>query len=437
MTFDPWANAAKGSIHWHKTATLAPVCPPLRGGKTVDVAVVGGGLTGLRAALALAEEGTSVAVLEAREIGFGASGRSGGQCNPIWRQTPEELRGLLGAAQAERLIKATIGSADALFDDIARLGIGCDAEQNGWVQAAHSGKARDRMGRLAEAWRAEGVQIETIEGAQVEQMSGSPAYRFALFHPKGGFVHPLSLTRGFARAAQERGAEIFEQSPVQGLTQAGGLWQVQTPGGVVSARQVILSTNGYTDTLWPQLRQTFFPMISIILATAPLPAPLQRRVLPGAVTLSDSRRAIYYARYDRDRRLVFGCIGSREDPAVLGGHRRLHKGLLRVFPQLAEIPVEASWGGQIAVTPQMMPHLLEPAPGILAGLGFSGRGIAMTSVMGKALAARALGASEGELAFGVSSLRAVPFHGAASALMPLAAPAASLRDRLDDVFDKG
>ncbi|WP_224824403.1 FAD-binding oxidoreductase [Cognatishimia sp. MH4019] len=431
------ANDAPARIHWHRTATPAPVCDSLTGELTADFIVIGGGLTGTRTALGLAEEGASVVLLEAREIGYGASGRSGGQCNPIWRKTPDELSTLLGADVAARLVETTLGSADALFEDIARYGIECDAEQNGWVQAAHSGHARQTMSALAEAWIAAGADIRVLEGAQVQAATGSSAYDFALLHAKGGFVQPLSLTRGFARAALGFGAQLYESSPVRGIVRDGAGWRVSTDQGAVTAPQVILTTNGYTDDLWPGLRQTFYPMVSISLATAPLSDNLQKTVLPGAVTISDSRRAIYYARYDRDRRLIFGCIGSTETAATLGGVARLRRGLRRVFPQLGETPVEASWGGKIAVTPKMMPHLHEPAPGVLAGLGFSGRGIAMTSVMGRSLVRKALGAAEDTLPFAVSAMERVPLHWAATKLAPLAAPAASLRDRMDELLDKG
>ncbi|MEL7212701.1 MAG: FAD-binding oxidoreductase [Pseudomonadota bacterium] len=431
MASAPRAPTPPARIHWHRTATDAPVCEALRGAHTADVVVIGGGLTGTRTALGLAEDGASVALLEAREIGFGASGRSGGQCNPMWRQTPDELAAILGDDVAARLVETTIGAADALFEDISRYGIACDAEQNGWVQAAHSASARRSIGRLAEAWSAAGADIRVLEGAEVHTATGSMAYDFALKHAKGGSVQPLSLTRGFARAAQRFGARLFEQSPVRAIERDGAGWRVRSDQGSVTAPRIILTTNGYTDDLWPRLRQTFYPMVSIILATAPLSGTLQKSVLPGAVTISDSRRAIYYARYDRHRRLVFGCMGSKEDPAVLGGVARLKRGLRTVFPQLSDTPVEACWGGTIAVTPKMMPHLHEPAPGILAGLGFSGRGIAMTSVMARTLLRRALGAAEETLPFPVTPIEPVPLHGLTTRALPLLAPVAALRDRLD------
>lgn len=426
--------STKLDSHWVRTAVQPPKAERMIADITVDSAIVGGGLTGTRAALGLAEAGQSVAVLDAQHIGFGASGRSGGQCNPMWRATPNELAKKIGDGCAARLIDTTLEAANALFFDIERYGIDCDAEQTGWVQAAHCGSTGRDLQRLADAWNDVGGQIEMLDSAETAAATGSKEYRFSLFHPTGGHVQPLSLTRGFAKQAVAFGARLFDASPVQHMERVGDIWHLTTPGGTVKANQVILATNAYTDGLWPNLRQTVMPMVSICLVTAPLTADMLRTVLPNAVTLSDTRRAIYYCRFDRDRRLIFGCIGSGDDPALLGGKTRLRKGLNRVFPRLSTLPIERYWAGRIAVTSDLMPHLHEPAPGVLAGLGFSGRGIAMTSVMARALVQKALGARDDELPFPVLPISPMPLHAVGSALIPFGAVALSVRDKLDGVL---
>ncbi|RMF33807.1 MAG: FAD-binding oxidoreductase [Alphaproteobacteria bacterium] len=427
--------AAKDEIHWTVTAGAAPRTTRLEGAIDVDVLVVGGGLTGCRTALGLAEAGTSVALVDGKAIGWGASGRSGGQCNPVWRQTPKELIELLGRTHGETLIRTTLTAADDLFSDIRTYQIDCDAVQSGWIQAAHSRKAARRMSALGKAWASAGADIVELDGAAVREASGSPAYSFALRHSAGGNVQPLSLTRGFARAAAARGARLFGDTPITALERVNGKWRAASAAGEITAENVVLATNGYTDALWPGLRKTFLPMVSIMVATEPLNRRLQEEILPGRVTISDSRLAIYFARYDRDGRLLFGCVGSSERVDLLGGFARLRRGLKTVFPQLADVGIERKWGGRIAVTPEMMPHLHEPAPGVLAGLGYSGRGIAMTSVMGRALAARLLGASADELPFPTRPVSALPFHGLVRQFIPLAAPAMTLRDRLATLMD--
>lgn len=423
------------TIHWQRTAGQAPTCETLSDHIDCDFVVVGGGLTGTRTALGLAETGARVVLLEAKDIGWGASGRSGGQCNPIWRATPDQLATRFGDACATRLVETTMASADALFADIAKYDVDCDSVQNGWVQAAHSKSAQRSLEKLANAWNAAGANIAFQDRATTTAKSGSEAYGFSLFHPNGGHVQPLSLTRGYARAAARFGATLYSNSPVVGMARDGKRWKVTTPQGSVKAPQVILTTNAYTDDLWTGLKQTFYPMVSVSLATAPLSDNLRKTVLPNAVTIADTRRAIYYSRYDRDHRLIFGCVGSGDDPELLGGVNRLKRGLKTVFPQLRDIGIEASWAGRIAVTPEMMPRMHEPEAGVLAGLGFSGRGIAMTSVMGRSLVQKALGADDSTLPFPVTPIRPIPLHWATTKIIPLGAPAMTLRDKLDTIID--
>ena len=425
------------AVHWDRTAPAAPACETLDADIKADVAIVGAGLTGLRTAISLAEAGTNTVVIDAQQIGYGSSGRSGGQCNPIWRATPDDLRRKFGAAQGDLLIQTTLTAADDLFDDIRRYDVDCEAEQNGWIQAAHTGKAARGLEQLHNAWAAEGADITVLSKDDTHSAVGSDAYDFALRHGKGGFVQPLGLTRGYARAALEAGARLFDNAPATKVERQGKHWRITTPGGTITCDTVILTTNAYTDDLWPGLRQTLLPMVSIALATAPLTAEQQATVLPGRRTISDTRLAIYFARYDANNRLIFGCVGSDDSASnAWGGHARLITGLHTVFPQLKDVAIECSWSGRIGVTQDMMPSLHQPAPGVLAGLGFSGRGIAMTSVMGRALARKVLGGSNSKLPFPVSDITPMPLHAVSRRMVPLMAPSMSLQDKASVVWDR-
>jgi len=178
------------------------------------------------------------------------------------------------------------------------------------------------------------------------------------------------------------------------------------------------------------------PMYSISIATAPLTPELRATVLRGRKTISDTRLAIYYARYDADNRLIFGCVGSNDSARTLGGVGRLLKGLHTVFPQLKGIEIECSWAGRIGVTQDMMPRMFEPAPGVLAGVGFSGRGIAMTSVMGRSLARKVLGGHNDDLPFPVSQITPIPFHEVSRRMVPLMAPSMSMKDKAGVIWDR-
>ncbi|WP_299592328.1 FAD-binding oxidoreductase [uncultured Tateyamaria sp.] len=396
-----------------------------------DAVVIGAGLTGLRTALGLADAGMSVAVLEGKAVGYGASGRSGGQCNPMWRATPDQLCQRLGEKTAEMLVALTLSATDDLMADVNRYGVSCDFVQNGWVQAAHCNASASNLEHLGDAWNSVGAKICLLDRLATQKRSGSPDYAMSLFHPNGGHVHPLSLTRGFAEAAERLGVSIFEDTSAVGIQKNGSQWTVATPQGSVVTKRVVFATNAYSDGLWPGLRETIVPMVTTILATQPLDAATRSQVLPGNVTIADTRRAIYYARYDRDFRLVFGCVGSVDDVAALGGLGRLRRGLGTTFPVLKDASASFTWSGRIAVTRDMMPRLYEPESGIFAGLGYSGRGILMTSVMARALVKRILGAPESELPFPISPIERFPLQPIVRRLVPYATPAMELRDKLD------
>lgn len=418
---------------WADTAPAFPAQPPLGGDAACDVAIIGAGFTGLRTALALAEAGTAVRVLDAREVGYGASGRSGGQVNPILRKTVEAIRAELPPGIGDNLVQATLASGTALFEDIRRYGIDCDAVEKGWMQVAHSPAMLKKLLVLRDSWNAAGGRIREQDAAEVQAWSGAQGYVGGLFHAAAGHVQPLSLTRGLARAAMTRGAVIHESSPVTGLDRgAGGKWRLTTPGGSLTADRVVIATNGYTDALWPGLRATILPFVSIQAATEPLSEAQRAAVLPRGTTFAGTRRSIIYGRYDRDGRLSIGCIGSfPEAPQALGAFSRLKAGTERAFPALRGVRWDRIWGGRIAMTTDALPHLHEPAPGLTIGLGYNGRGVAMSAVMGRTLADRLLGRPERELPFAVTPITAVPFHRLLAAVLPATPPLMALADRLD------
>lgn len=420
---------------WADTAPAFPAQPALSGAARCDVAIIGGGFTGLRCALALAEAGVSVRVLEARDIGYGASGRSGGQVNPILRKTVEAVRLEVGPRIGDTLVRLTLSSATDLFRDIEHYGIDCDPVQKGWLQVAHSPAMLHKLQGLRDSWTAAGGDIAQLDAAEVQDWSGAQGYVGGLYHPTAGHVQPLSLVRGLARAALARGAVIHERSPITTLDRAeGGRWHLATAtGGQLSAERVVLATNGYTDRLWPGLRATILPFVSIQAATEPLTPAQRAAILPRGTTIADTRRSIIYGRYDRDFRLSIGCMGSfPENPEALGAFGRLRRGVERTFPALRGIAWERKWGGYIALTTDALPHLHDPAPGLYIGLGFNGRGVAMASVMGRALAAALLGVDRADLPFPVTPLKAVPLHRLLNAILPAAPPLMALADRLDN-----
>lgn len=417
---------------WKVTAPDRPAGSALDQDLRCDVAVVGAGFTGLRAAIALAEAGSQVAVFDSGDVGYGASGRSGGQVNPMLPVArPEDLRAAVGDTYFERMAQVSLGSADELFAFVRKHGIDCDARQHGWLRADHSSAAREKARDAAKAWNRFGAGFEFLEAEDTQRLSGSPSYRSATLAPKGGAVQPLALVRGLARVAESLGVKIYAQSPVQNLNRYDQRWNMTAAGHRITADRVLLATNGYTDKLFKGLKRSILPLNPIQIATDPLDDAEIGSVLPEGHTISDTRRLIMYARREPDNRMIFGGIGYRK---LFGGTARftaLLRDARRIFPSIRPESWRYRWGGQIALTDDRVPHLHEPAPGLLAGLGYNGRGVAMSLVMGRLLAERLLGAAPESLPLPVSPIRPAAFREIQLAGAGIGVSAMALRDKLE------
>lgn len=375
---------------WAATAQPAPVTEPLRTSEQADVVVVGAGFTGLRAALELAEAGVTVHVIEKAEVGYGASGRTGGQVIPGFRPDPDELERLTGREQAESMFTVASRSADELFDLVSRYKIECDAVQTGWIQVAHHKSAYPLIRNRFEQWRRRGAPVELLERSDIERLTGARTYNLGWTHQKGGNIQPLSYARGLARAAMEAGARIFTQSPATKIVRNKEKWSVHTPEGIATAKEILLCTNGYTDQLWQPLARTVVPVFSMQVATEPLSDDLKKSVIAKKQTIADTRRSILYFRTDRSHRLVFGGIGMQRESENKSDYSHLCELAFQIFPQLSQSKWDFFWGGYFCVTRDRLPHICELAPGVTSCVGFNGRGVALTTVLGRILAERIL-----------------------------------------------
>jgi len=395
---------------WSVTAPAGPACPTLGGERSTQVAVIGAGYTGLTAALHLAEAGRDVAVLESRDIGACASGLNGGQVIPGVKHDPDTLTQIFGEQAGERYTRTVGGAPDLVFELIARLGIDCDVLRSGWIQPASSEAALAPQAARVAQWQRRGAPIEMLSRAQAAQLLGSERYAGGLLDRRGGTVQPLAYARGLAQAALRAGAQIFVQSPAVKLTHEGGRYRIASPGGSLSAPCVIIATNAYTTALTDTLRRSVVPVPSFQVATAPLPEALRAKILPEGQAASDTCRLLRYFRVDRSGRLVMGTRGTFAAAPTTCSVRHHYRAVQEIYPQLAGIGFEYHWGGLVAMTTDHLPHLHELAPGLIAGLGYNGRGVAMATVMGRLLARWALGAGPADLGFPVTPLRTVPLH---------------------------
>jgi glycine/D-amino acid oxidase-like deaminating enzyme len=395
---------------WSVTAPAGPVCSALAGAQRAQAVVIGAGYTGLSAALHLAEAGRDVAVLEAAEIGERASGINGGQVIPGVKLDPDTLEAMLGPYAGGQLVATAASGPDLVFDLIARHGIECDAVRTGWIQPATSEAALAQLARRAEQWWRRGAAVDLLSRREVLQLTGSARYCGGLLDRRGGTVQPLAYVRGLAHALGRAGGRIYTHSPAVRLARVAGAWNIETPAGNVSAPLVIIATDAYTGAISEELRRTVVTVPSFQVATAPIPAPLRSTILPDGQAASDTWHLLRYFRLDAGGRLVLGTRGTFAPAPTLRDVRYQYRAVHELFPQLRGIAFEYHWGGLVAMTGDHLPHLHELAAGLLAGLGYNGRGVAMATVMGRLLARRALGASARELGFPVTPVTPVPFH---------------------------
>jgi len=411
-----------GSL-WAQTAPAAPVTNALKGDVNADVAIIGGGYTGLSCALAVAQGGAKAVVLEADVIGYGASGRNNGQVIPtLSRIDPDDVPGRIaaeagGTAKGEQLVQLVADSAKFTFELIRRHKIDCEAVQNGWVQPMHSPGRMKLAEKRVKAWGRRGAPVELLDAKGVEAITGSKFWHGGWENATGGKLNPLAYVRGLARAAIDAGAIVHTQSPVLSVERTGTAWRVATARGAVVADKVVIATHAYGDTfsssLWPNLMQTVFPVRSHQMATQVYPDDVRANVLPEDHACSDSQGDLHFFRWDANNRLVTGAalavpLGWRVRAAARAAER-----VERVFPQLGRPTFEFVWHGFVGITWDKLPHCHELAPGVLAFVGCNGRGVALATSIGSELAKTILGAKVSDLPMPFTPLDPFPAHGIA------------------------
>ncbi len=396
---------------WAQSCAETVQAPPLSGDVGADLVVIGGGFTGVSAALHAAQAGAEVRLLEAREIGHGGSGRNVGLVNAGLWSPPDEIRAQMGAAAGDRLIAALAGAPELVFALIGQHGIACEPVRAGTLHCAHSAAGMADLRRRFTQLRDSGAPVELLQRDDAVRRIGSAAYHGALFDPRAGTVQPLAYARGLARAAVTAGAALHGQSPAQAVRRDAGLWHVDTPGGTVRARALLLATNAYHLGCAGLPAPSYTPVHFFQLTTAPLPEALRADLLPGGEGGWDTGLIMTSFRMDAAGRLVIGAMGDLGH-AGSGLHRGwAGRALARLFPALAGQPLEHAWCGRIAMTADHLPKLVRLGAGALSVFGYSGRGIGPGTLFGRDLAGALLSGDEGGLPVPVSDAYAERFTG--------------------------
>ena len=397
---------------WAATAPAAVPTPPLQASATADVCIVGAGYAGLSTALHLAERGITAVVLEAKEPGVGGSGRNGGQVIPGLKFDPDELETMFGPERGPRLVDFVSRTADVVWELIDKHRMDVPNTRTGWIQSAISRPAVGPIEARAAQWQKRGAPVDVLDRQETERYVGHGQYLAAWIDRRGGVVQPLAYARGLAKAALAAGAAVHGNTQATGLERENGKWIVSTrQGSTVTADRVVLATNGYTGDLWPHLRQTIIAANSFQVATKPLSDNVRKSILPGGQATSDSRRIGLYYRLDHSGRFLLGGRGPMREPKGVDDWAHIETMMEKMFPQLKGAGIDFRWGGRVAITRDHLPHLHEPAPGLLIDIGCMGRGVALQSAMGRAMASYIASGDPLALPLPPGRVEPLPFHG--------------------------
>ena len=396
---------------WAATATPALPTPALADDVEIDFCVIGGGYAGLSTALHIAEAGGQVIVLEAREPGWGGSGRNGGQVIPGLKYDPDDMIATYGEEKGHKLLQFAATTADKVFDLIAKYEMDVPHVREGWIQAAHSDEGLALAKKRVTQWSKHGVAARLLSKEETADRLGTTSYEGGWLDPRGGAIQPLSYARGLARAAMSQGARIHGETAVTDITREGDRFRVSTAQGkTVRAKKVIMCTNAYAGDLVAGLRQTFVDVNSFQVATAPLSDNIRKTILPYGQVSSDTRKLLLYFRLDHTGRLLMGGRGPFREPNSEDDWAHLVRVVTKMFPQVKDVPINYRWGGRVALTQDFLPHIHEPEQGFIIDVGCLGRGVGLQTAMGQALAGYAMSGNADLLPFPIRPIDPIPFH---------------------------
>ncbi len=367
--------------------------PKLAGDHSCDVCIVGGGMTGASSALHLAERGYKVILIEGRQIGWGASGRNGGQAIIGYNRLPSEMRKLLGDDDTNKLWQLGGEAMTQLRQRIAQHDIACDWADGHYHVALK--KRHDReLAALQEEYEAMGYMGCSLHvGDDLRQRIGSPSYTSALYDPHSGHLHPLNYTLGLAGAASAAGAKLYENTPALSV-QPGDSPRVKIPNGEIRAKQIILCANAYVENLNEKISDKIMPVGTYIVATEPLGQEQASGLIRNNAAVEDVNFVLNYFRLSADRRMLFGGRVSYSKFAPVIIRRAMGATMVKFYPQLRETRIDYAWGGNVAITANRLPHFGRIAKNTYFAHGFSGHGVGLTGLAGKLMAEAIAGTAE-------------------------------------------
>lgn len=382
--------------------------PRLDGDRSADICIIGGGYTGLSAALHLAERGRDVVLVEANRLGWGASGRNGGQLHSAQRREQSTLEAWFGKQRAHQLFDLGEEAKSLVKSLIAKHDIACDW-QDGLIHAMHKPSYLKDMRQEIDLLRHDYNvnDITELNRDEITTALGTSSYYGGWREQSAGHLHPLNYALGLARAAKRAGAKLYEQTRALKV-EHGTTSRVVTETGTISAKIVILAGNGYLHGIDDHTEARVMPLHNFILATEPL-GDRARTLIPNREAAADSRFVVYYWRLSADNRLIFGGgeTYGRTFPQDIKAFVRPH--MLKLYPRLHDVKIDYAWGGTLAVTMKRLPFMRRLKAGLYTACGYSGQGVGTATFAGKLLAEAISGEQERFDVF--SKLPAPPFPG--------------------------
>jgi gamma-glutamylputrescine oxidase len=376
--------------YYEASAHLSPARPELQGAVDCDVCVAGAGIAGCSAALHLAERGYKVVLLEEHHVGWGASGRSGGQALPGVAAGGDKLRRRIGIAAERAVWHASVEGLRLMRELIAKHHIECDWVDGHLLTALKPRHERELRAEIDELEQYGYTSVRYVPRDELRSLIASPRYTGAMYDSNAGHLHPLNYTLGLAAAAERAGATIFESTRAKQVSPG----VVRTARGEVRSRHVLLSGNVYLGDTAPVLTSKIMGVSTYIVATGPIEPDRARQLIANNAAVSDMNWVLDYFRLSADRRLLFGGRVNYSGLSSFDAPSATRKRMLRVFPQLADLQIEYSWGGDVDITLNRAPHFGRLAPNVYFLQGFSGHGLALAGIAGKLVAEAIAGTAE-------------------------------------------
>ncbi len=405
---------------WAATRKSNNSRPVLNENIHTDVAIIGGGFTGLAAALFLSKAGKKVVVVEKERIGWGASGRNAGMLTTGYKKSIFDLEGKLGTEKAKELMDMSADCVKLVKGIVDEYQINCSLQTDGGIRVAykpsHFEALKKEHEHLLEKFQ---YETELVDSQNIQAEIYSPIYQYGgLIDRKSFAFHPLNYVIGLAEIAEKEGASIYESTEVTSIIKKQNSvdrFILNTPNGEIKCTHIVIATNGYTSDITKRLKKSIMPIGSHIIATQPLPDQLANQIIPNKRVISDTKNFLYYFRLTPDQRLLFGGRVNFKTSATQSEYEQiysaLHDNMLSVFPDLKEMGIEYRWGGTTGFTFDFMPHIGETDDGMHFAIGYCGHGAAMSTLLGKILAYKITGEERTETVLESLPLRTIPLHG--------------------------